>query len=149
MRVWPHDLDLNFHLNNGRFLSLMDLGRTRLGIKTGLFKKSLEKKWGFGVVGGMSITYLKSLAPFQKFKLTSKLAGYHDGWFFIEQRFESREKLVAAALVKVAFLRSGKKVMPEEIMNEMGVDHIGENKEYLENIFNSEKEFLQFIKKDY
>jgi acyl-CoA thioesterase FadM len=127
----------------------MDLGRTRIGIRTGLFKKSLEKKWGFGVVGGMSITYLKSLAPFQKFKLTSKLAGHYDGWFFIEQRFESKGKLVAAALVKVAFLRSGKKVMPEEMMFEMGVNHIGENQSYLELLFNSESEFLQFIKKDY
>lgn len=149
MRVLPNDLDLNFHLNNGRFLSLMDLGRTRLSIRSGLYKKSREENWGMGVVGGLSITYLKSLAPLQKFKLKSKLAGHFDGWFFIEQRFESKGKLVAAALVKVTFLREGKRVPAKEIMMKMGVDHIGENKEYLEHLFNSEKEFLQYVKKDY
>lgn len=25
-RVWPHDLDLSVHMNNGRYLTLMDLG---------------------------------------------------------------------------------------------------------------------------
>ena len=25
-RVWPMDLDTNLHMNNGRYLSLMDLG---------------------------------------------------------------------------------------------------------------------------
>ena len=61
LRVWPNDLDLNFHLNNGRFLSLMDLGRTRLSIRSGLYKKSRIEGWGLGVVGGSNITYLKSL----------------------------------------------------------------------------------------
>ena len=27
MRVWPNDLDLNFHANSGRFVSFMDIGR--------------------------------------------------------------------------------------------------------------------------
>ena len=27
MRVWPNDLDTNAHMNNGRYLTLMDLGR--------------------------------------------------------------------------------------------------------------------------
>ena len=34
--VWPNDLDLNGHMNNGRYLSIMDIGRMdwvlRLGI---------------------------------------------------------------------------------------------------------------------
>ncbi len=29
-RVWPNDLDFNFHLNNGRYLTLMDIGRDLL-----------------------------------------------------------------------------------------------------------------------
>lgn len=149
MRVWPNDLDFNFHMNNGRFLTILDIGRTRMSLRSGLYQKAQKMGWGYGVVGGSSITYLKSLAPFQKFTLKTKLAGHFDGWFFIEQRFESKGKLIAAALVKVAFVRKGKKIPATEIMEGMGVDHIGENKEYLEHIFNSEKEFLQHVKKDY
>src|ERR1700722_1818593 len=27
LRVWPNDLDVNFHVNNGRYLALADIGR--------------------------------------------------------------------------------------------------------------------------
>ncbi len=147
LMVCPNDLDLNIHMNNGRFLSIMDIGRMRLSLRTGLHKKAIERGWGFGVVGGLNITYLKSLAPFQRFSLKTKLAGHYDGWFFIEQRIESKGKLIAAALVKVIFLSKGKRVSVEEIVEAMGVDHIGENQSYLEELFNSEKKFLKYIKK--
>ena len=35
-RVWPGDLDLNVHMNNGRYLTVMDLGRLDLMARTGL-----------------------------------------------------------------------------------------------------------------
>ena len=149
MRVWPNDLDVNIHLNNGRYLSLMDLGRTRLSIRSGLFKKAKEMGWGYGVVGGLNITYFKSLSCFQKFTLTTKLAGHYDGWLYLEQRFESQEKLAAAALVKVTFVGKKGRIPAEDIIKSMGVDHIGENKEYLEHLFKSEQEFLKSIKQDY
>jgi len=149
MRVMPLDLDANFHMNNGVFLSIMDLGRTRFSFRSGLFRLAKKNGWGLGVVGGISITYLRSLAPFQKFTLCTKLAGHHDGWFYIEQRFESKKKLIACALVKVTFVKKGKRVLPEEIIEKMGVSHVGENKEYLSHLYNSEKEFLTYVKKDY
>ncbi|OUR94177.1 hypothetical protein A9Q84_17905 [Halobacteriovorax marinus] len=149
MRVMPLDLDANFHMNNGVFLSIMDLGRTRLSFRTGLYTQCKKRGWGFGVVGGISITYLKSLAPFQRFTLCTKLAGHYDGWFYIEQRFVSKKKLVACALVKVAFLEGGKRVPTEEIVAAMGVSNIGENMQYLEHLYKSEKEFLNHVKNDY
>ena len=36
MRVWPTDLDANFHLNNGRYLSLADLGRLNWFLRSGV-----------------------------------------------------------------------------------------------------------------
>ena len=149
LRVWPQDLDANIHLNNGRFLSIMDLGRTRLSIRSGLYKKAKELGWGLGVVGGLNITYFKSLALFQKFTLRTKLAGYYDGWIYIEQRFESKDKLVAAALVKVAFLKNKKRLGIEDMKMALEVDHIGDNMEYLEHLYNSEQEFLKYIKGQY
>ena len=40
MRVLPNDLDLQLHMNNGRFLSIMDLGRVDLMIRTGFLAQS-------------------------------------------------------------------------------------------------------------
>lgn len=149
LRVWPNDLDANIHLNNGRFLSLMDLGRTRLSVRSGLYKKAKELKWGLGVVGGVNMTYFKSLGPFESFDLKTKLAGHYDGWVYIEQRFERKGKLVAAALVKVIFLKEGSRLPVKDMMKALGVEHLGENKEYLEHLYQSEKEFLKYIKRDY
>jgi hypothetical protein len=35
LRVWPNDLDLNLHVNNGRYLALADLGRIHWFVRTG------------------------------------------------------------------------------------------------------------------
>lgn len=35
-RAWAHDLDTSLHMNNGRYWTLMDLGRTDLMLRMGL-----------------------------------------------------------------------------------------------------------------
>ena len=34
MHVWPHDIDLNLHMNNARYLSVMDYARIHLLART-------------------------------------------------------------------------------------------------------------------
>ena len=148
LRVLPIDMDLNMHMNNGRYLSLMDIGRTRLIIRTGLHKLVWREKWGV-VAGGVNITFLKSLGLFQKYTLRSRMVGHYDDWIYIEQRFESRGKLVACALAKVTFLKGRKRIPVSEIIEKTNSDHIGDNEKYLEHLYNSEKEFLNHIKKVY
>lgn len=43
-RVWPGDLDINLHMNNGRYLSLCDLGKIDLMLRTGLGRLALSRK---------------------------------------------------------------------------------------------------------
>lgn len=147
LRVLPNDLDLNWHLNNGRYLSMMDLGRMRITIRMNFHKMAMKYKWG-AVVGGARIVYLRSLGPLQKFTLITKPAGIYKDWFFVEQRFESKGKLAAAALVKVTFVKNGKRILGEEVLEKMGVVN-PEVSPYLESFFESEKEFLSYIKSKY
>ncbi|HEX9502601.1 MAG TPA: thioesterase, partial [Thermoanaerobaculia bacterium] len=35
LRVWPTDMDLNFHLNDGRYLSLSGVARVDLMLRSG------------------------------------------------------------------------------------------------------------------
>ena len=37
-RAWPTDLDPSLHVNNGRYLALMDLGRLDLMVGAGLWR---------------------------------------------------------------------------------------------------------------
>ena len=50
MRVWPNDLDTNAHMNNGRYLTLMDLGRFDLMTQCGLVGVVLRQRW-FPIAG--------------------------------------------------------------------------------------------------
>ena len=98
-RVMPTDLDLNFHMNNGRFLTLMDLGRMDLVARTGLGKVALKKGWR-PIAGAISIRYLKPLMPFQSFTLETRILGWEGKWFYLEQNFWLGEQLAAQAYFK-------------------------------------------------
>ena len=44
MRVWPQDIDFNFHLNNARYLNVMDYGRVRLLARAGLLMPLIKAR---------------------------------------------------------------------------------------------------------
>ena len=56
----PTDMDNFFEMNNGRIITLFDLGRTDFAIRTGLGKRLLTKRWGL-VVAGSSVQYRMDL----------------------------------------------------------------------------------------
>ncbi|HEY4393768.1 MAG TPA: thioesterase family protein [Polyangia bacterium] len=98
-RVMPADLDINLHMNNGRYLSIMDLGRLDFIVRTGLFNEMLRQRW-MPLVGSETIRFRRSLAPLKKYELRSRLVAWDDKWFFFEQRFTARGELIAVAFVK-------------------------------------------------
>jgi len=98
-RVWPTDLDINFHMNNGRYLTIMDLGRVDLMLRTGLGRLALKRKWS-PLVGSATIRFRQSLNPFQRYRLKSRILCWDNKWFFIEQRFVRQNELIAVGLVK-------------------------------------------------
>ena len=110
MRVWPGDLDVLWHMNNGRYLTIMDLGRVDFLIRTGLLDKIRQRKW-FPVVAALSITYKRPLKLWQKFEMTTRIAGWDERWIYLQQEFHSDGKLAAAALIKGTF-RSAEGAVP-------------------------------------
>lgn len=114
-RVLPTDLDVLGHMHNGRFLTLMDLGRMDLLLRTGMWQRISKMGW-YPVVAGQSITYRRSLNPFQKFDLYTRLVGYEGHWIYVEQQFCVGSTLYAQAVVRARFLRkSGGSVDPAEV----------------------------------
>lgn len=109
-RTWPNDLDLNLHMNNGRYLTLMDLGRFQFIIRTGLFGPILRNRWQ-PVVGEVHFRFRRPLAPFQKFELHTKLASWDEKWVYFEQSFHSRGELIGVGHAK-AVIRRGKGYVP-------------------------------------
>ena len=118
-RVLPTDCDVNFHMNNGRYLSLMDLGRVHMVAQIGLLRIIARKRW-MPVLAAAEINFIRQLAPFQKFDLVTRLVTWDDKYAYMEQRFESDGTLCAHAFVKGLFLDRGRRVGNSAVVAELG-----------------------------
>ena len=121
-RVWPNDLDVNVHMNNGRFLSVMDLGRFDLSFRTRLGRVMLRNRWR-ALVGGVTIRYRRSLDPFEAYELHTRILGWDAKWFFLEQRFlKQNGDLAAEGVVRALFRGREGNVPIAEVLSRMGYE---------------------------
>lgn len=114
LRVWPTDLDLNLHMNNGRFLSVMDVGRMDLFARSGLLLPALRRGW-FPILGEAKIRFLRPLAPFARFNLRTRILAWDEKWIYMEQIFERSGEIAAVAYVRGLFRGKGGNVAPSDI----------------------------------
>jgi acyl-CoA thioesterase FadM len=99
MRVWPTDMDLNFHLNDGRYLSLAGLGRIDLLARGGLLRPAMKRGW-YPVVGAAMVRYRRELRWLERFTLHSRILGWDDKWFYFEHRFQKNDALAAVVYAR-------------------------------------------------
>lgn len=120
MRVLPTDLDLNRHMNNGVFLSVLDLGRFDLLIRNGIWDIVREQGW-YPVVVSETITFRKSLTLWQKFVIETRVSGYDDRAVFVDQRIVVDGEIFAQAVIRARFLRkTGGTVAVAELIDAIG-----------------------------
>src|SRR5690606_2180900 len=81
----PTDIDLLRHMNNGRYLSLFDLGRWDLLVRTGMTDAMRRNGW-YAVVASETVTFRKSLELWQRFDVESRLLGHDDKAIYLEHR---------------------------------------------------------------
>jgi acyl-CoA thioesterase FadM len=147
-RVLPHDLDLNIHMNNGRYLTIMDIGRIDLTAKTGLLEVMLKKKWG-GVATAVNINFFRALGPFQKYELHTRLLWWDESWFYLEQKFMSKNKICAKAIVRVTFTNKKGRIPTKETLEAVGrsFNESPEAPVYLKELIKGEEHLIAEIKK--
>ncbi len=115
-RVWPNDLDFNLHLNNARHLTKMDYARVYLLARGHVLKPILKARW-VPVVGAVWITYRRSLGLWARYTLSTRLVGWDDRWFYMEQVFTGAEGLVAVGWVKSALRDKNGAILPQRLMD--------------------------------
>lgn len=113
--TFPNDLDINMHVNNGRYLTLCDLSRVDLFIRSGLAKVMLQRGW-MPMVTEHTMTYKKSLGVFQRFKATLELTHWDERHFFMTHRFSIGDKLVAEGTSKGVIKGKTGVIAPAEVM---------------------------------
>jgi acyl-CoA thioesterase FadM len=96
MRVWPNDLDINGHMNNGRYLTVIDLMLVEYFVRSGFARVMVRHGWR-PMSGGAVITYRKALKPWQRYRLAFTLAGADSAWNYMRFEFRREDGTLAAA----------------------------------------------------
>lgn len=125
-RVLPNDLDISMHMNNGRYLAVMDLGRLDLLIRSGL----ASAVWRYGwtpVANAALIRFRRELRAFDRYHLETRVVAWQEQMVLLEQTFvfaggERDGQVAARALFKGALYdRKARCYVPlTDIMSEIG-----------------------------
>jgi len=99
LRTLPNDLDLNLHMNNGRYLTICDLNRVDLFIRSGLAKVMVTRKW-MPMIAEHTMTYKKPLKLFERFEVSLTVTHWDDKYFYMTHTFMAGDRVVAIGTSK-------------------------------------------------
>jgi acyl-CoA thioesterase FadM len=119
LRIWPGDIDFYPEVNNGRHLTLMDLGRIDLAARTGLFGVLHRHYWGL-TVGGASVRFRHRVPPFRRIRLRTNIVGRDDRWFYFHQEITRDGRVCSGALVRAGIVSREGLVPVDEVLEAAG-----------------------------
>ena len=119
-RCMPWDVDMFLEMNNGRILTLYDLGRFDLTTRTGLLKNLIKKKWAVVVAGG-SVRYRQRIRMFDKVTIHTQISGFEGRWIYIIQSMWIKGEPTSSVLFRTGVTSKGKAVSVDEVLKEIGI----------------------------
>ncbi|WP_135502320.1 acyl-CoA thioesterase [Roseovarius aestuariivivens] len=118
----PWDIDLWMELNNGRTLTLYDLGRIPLAVRTGLATTLRNQRWGL-TVAGASVRYRRRIRMFEVVEMRSRAICWDDRFMYLEQSmWQKNGECANHILYRAAVTGRDGIVPPAQVAAEMGVD---------------------------
>lgn len=120
--VVPSDLDLLGHVNNGKYLSLMDVARTDHAIRTGYISVFRRRAW-WPVVVAATIQFYDSLLLFRSFVIETQLIGWDERTLFVHHRVlrnDAGRKLMAEAVVRAVIRNSAGSITTGDVITALG-----------------------------
>ncbi len=119
-RCRPWDLDMFMEMNNGRILTLYDLGRFDLAIRSGLARTLKQQGWGL-VVAGSTIRYRKRIKLFDKVTIRSQVVGIDQRWIYVKQSMWIKGEPASSVLLRTGVTSRGRSVETEQVIKALGV----------------------------
>lgn len=116
---WPIDLDFMLEANNGRVLSLYDLGRIPLAARTGLLRALFENGWAFAMAGA-SVRYRRRIKMFDRFEMQSRSIGHDGRFFYLEQTMWKKGEAASNILYRAAVTDASGIVPTQSVLDAMG-----------------------------
>lgn len=115
LRVLPNDIDINLHMNNGRYLTICDLTRVDMFIRTGLARTMIAEKW-IPVISEHTMKYKKALKVFQKYDIKMEVTGWDEKSFKMLHTFLVGDRVVAEGTSLGVIVSKTGVVPPTEVM---------------------------------
>lgn len=116
---WPHDLDFWLELNNGRALSLYDIGRTAMAQRMGLISALRRENWGM-TIAGTSTRFRRRIKGFERFEMRSRGVCWDDRFFYLEQSMWKTDGECASHVLYRAAVTDGNGIVPPpRVLNAM------------------------------
>ncbi len=116
---WPWDLDPWVELNNGRTLTLYDLGRIPYGRRIGFERALRAQGWGI-TVAGSSVRYRRRVRAFDRLEMHTRCLGWDARFFYIEQSMWCRDACTSHMLLRSAITSPSGIVPPTEMLDALG-----------------------------
>ena len=104
--VFPNDLDLNFHVNNGRYLTLMDIGRIDMFIRSGLLRAARKNGW-MPVLAAGKVRFRHEMRAFQRFTVETRVVYWSDTTVVMEHRCVIDHPKYGETAAAIALMRGG------------------------------------------
>lgn len=137
-RCWLNDLDYNWHMNNSRYLRECDFGRIDFLLKTDLWNAVLNKQKAGAkdlniVVSSCQAQFRRSFELGDRFKIFTRLDGWDDRAFYMEQWMvgDKDNQIAFALLVRVAL--TSRSVTPQMLVDDLQLGTI-QSPELTENM---------------
>jgi len=121
MRVWPNDLDLNLHVNNGRYLALADIARMHWFARSRAFQVARRER-AVPIVGDAIAKFRRDLKLFQTFEIRTRILGWDDRWGFIEHRFVRDARTLGVVAVRGVFKGPNGTIEPQRFLQAIGAE---------------------------
>lgn len=119
---WPQDLDIFLELNNGRALTLYDLGRIAMAQRAGLVAVLKRERWGL-TMAGSHVRFRRRIRGFERFEVRSRAVCWDDKFIYIEQSMWKRDGECAShVLYRSAVTDKNGIVGTARVMSAMGQD---------------------------
>jgi len=120
-KCWPWDIDLWRELNNGRTLTLFDLGRIPLAIRTGLWDTLKRERWGL-TIAGATVRYRQRIRVFETVEMRSRAVGWDHRFLYLEQSMWKGETCTTHALYRGAITDRSGIVAPARVLAALGIE---------------------------
>ncbi|MBY8965368.1 acyl-CoA thioesterase [Algiphilus sp. NNCM1] len=114
--VWPTDLNVGMHMDNVRYLQLMNRARNELLMRSGIMRAARARRLGVPVAQCV-MRYKRSLMPFERFCLRTQIIGWNERRFFMAQDFVRDGQVVASGQLQYAFVGPEGRVAPATIFS--------------------------------